>query len=268
MDKLLFDDIVSDTLLIPLWMRAEESRRSDRLFEDKEAEELVRLLSVDFSKFENKKLTRVGTAIRVSLFDHRAQRALRRKNPVLVHLGCGLDNRFGRVDTGEGIHINIDLPEVISFRNKLNINNNERNILMVGSILETDWMDALLEKYPEGSFSFFIEGVLVYFTEQQVRQLFIELIKRFRGASICFDGYSNRLVKKSDTHETVGQMKARFKWGIDDIKQLESWSPHLKHVSTDYMMKLHPGKWGRYSLVRLIPGMAKCAFVSVFRITP
>ncbi|XTD37220.1 hypothetical protein AB4I99_16335 [Citrobacter murliniae] len=60
MNKLLFDDIVSDTLLIPLWMRAEESRRPDRLFEDKEAEELVKLLSVDFSKFENKKLTRVG----------------------------------------------------------------------------------------------------------------------------------------------------------------------------------------------------------------
>lgn len=268
MDKLLFDDVISDTLLIPLWMRAEESRRSDRLFEDKEAEELVEILPVDFSKFENKTLSRVGTAIRVSVFDRHARSALRKKNPVLVHLGCGLDNRFNRVDNGEGLHINIDLPEVISLRNKLNINNNDRNIFMVGSILETDWMDSLLAKYPDSSFSFFIEGVLIYFSEQQVKQLFIELSNKFRGASICFDGYSNLMVKKSDTHETVGQMKASFKWACDDIKQLELWSPHLQHISTDYMMKLHLRKWGWYALYLLIPGMANCAFISVFRTTP
>lgn len=67
---------------------------------------------------------------------------------------------------------------------------------MAISLLETAWMDALLIQYPNHPFFFFIEGVLVYFSEQQVKQLFLELVKRFKGAQICFDAYSGWLVNK------------------------------------------------------------------------
>lgn len=46
--------------------------------------------------------------------------------------------------------------------------------------------------------------MLVYFSEQQVKQLFLELVKRFKGAQICFDAYSAWLVDKSgSTHSTI-----------------------------------------------------------------
>lgn len=267
-DKLLFDDAISDTLLIPLWMRAIESQRPDRLFEDKEAETIVKILPVNFDQFNNNIFTRVGTAIRVNLFDNQARLALKNtKQPILVHLGCGLDNRFNRVDDGTGIHINIDLPEVIAWREKLHLNSNERNISMSGSILETDWMDTLLAQYPNQPFYFFIEGVLVYFSQQQVKQLFLELVKRFKGAQICFDAYSGWLVDKYGAPQNItDQIRANYKWRYDNIKEPEEWSPDLIHLSTTYYLKLYPKRWGIYVLIRLFPKLANCSLISIFKI--
>lgn len=268
--KLLFDDAISDTLLIPLWMRAIESQRSDRLFEDKEAEAIVKLLPINFEQFNSNIFARLGTAIRVSLLDNQARLALKNaKQPILVHLGCGLDNRFNRVDDGTGIHINIDLPEVIAWREKLNLYSSERNISMSGSILETDWMDELLAKYPNHSFYFFIEGVLVYFSQQQVKQLFLELAKRFKGGQICFDAYTGWLVNKYGAPQDINdQMRASYKWCYDNIKEPEEWSSDLIHLSTTHYLKLYPKRWGIYILIRLFPKLANCSLVSVFQIKP
>lgn len=138
---------------------------------------------------------------------------------------------------------------------------------MAISLLETAWMDALLIQYPNHPFFFFIEGVLVYFSEQQVKQLFLELVKRFKGAQICFDAYSGWLVNKSgSTHSTTDQMRKNYKWRCDNIKQPEMWSSDLIHLSTTYFLKLYPKRWGIYTLVRLFPKIANCSFMSVFRI--
>jgi hypothetical protein len=34
---------------------------------------------------------------------------------------------------------------------------------------------------------------------------------------------------KSSMHETVKKSNATFKFGIDDVKEIEKWHPHLKY---------------------------------------
>lgn len=266
--KLIFNDPIADTLLIPLFMRAEESQKSDRLFEDKDAKNVIKQLPFDFSPFKNKRMSQTGTAIRVSLFDNIARQCLNQaENPVLVHLGCGLDNRFNRTDTGKGIHINIDLPEFIEWQNQLYSSQNERNISFSGSILETDWMDKLLKQYPDHAFSFFIEGVLIYFPETQVKQFFNNLMSHFSNVLVCFDSCTNWIVKHCDQHDTVRMMRANFKWGIDNPQLLESWSPRLKHIKTISLLKQHPKRWGFRSVFRLFPPIAKGCNILIYQIT-
>ena len=50
--RITLKDNVAETLLIPLWMRAEESKRSDALFHDEISCKLVNSIDYDFSKFD------------------------------------------------------------------------------------------------------------------------------------------------------------------------------------------------------------------------
>lgn len=106
---------------------------------------------------------------------------------------------------------------------------------------------------------------MVYFSEQQVKQLFLELVKRFKGAQICFDTYSGWLVNKSvSTHSTTDQMRKNDKWRCDNIKQPEIGSSDLTHLSTTDFLKLYPKRWGIYPLVRFFLKIANCSSMSVF----
>lgn len=55
-----FKSVVAETLLIPLYMRAKESRRSNPILKDKVAEELVESLEYDYTRFDKAKLSEVG----------------------------------------------------------------------------------------------------------------------------------------------------------------------------------------------------------------
>jgi len=53
-------------------------------------------------------------------FDRYAQDFLRcHPEAVVVHIGCGLDSRFERVDNGQVEWYDLDLPHVIELRRKL-----------------------------------------------------------------------------------------------------------------------------------------------------
>ena len=52
-----FKNIVAETLLIPLYMRAKESRRDNPILYDKAAERLADSLEYDYSQFDGAKGT-------------------------------------------------------------------------------------------------------------------------------------------------------------------------------------------------------------------
>ena len=65
-----FENIVAETLLIPLYMRAKENRRKNPILCDKLAEQLVENIEYDYSRFDGAKLSEVGCVIRGWYFDH------------------------------------------------------------------------------------------------------------------------------------------------------------------------------------------------------
>lgn len=201
---LSFADSVSETLFIPLWAKAEESKRPGGLLHDSEAERIVSLLPSDAFAFPKKKPMMLGSVVRSRYFDDIAMKALAQDGaPVLVHLGCGLDDRFGRTDRGAGTQVNIDLPDVMSLRERLMPPSNDRNVNWPGSLLDTDWMDRLRERWPNGSFTFFMEGLLMYFDEADVRRPFTEIACRFPGADLHFDACSSSMCKMVGNQEAI-----------------------------------------------------------------
>jgi O-methyltransferase involved in polyketide biosynthesis len=100
---------ISETLFITLYIRATESQRPDALIEDKKAEMLVKKISedglYDFSRIKSIHLSeenKLVITLRNRQFDRYARIFLaRHPDAVVVHIGCGLDTRFERVDNGQ-----------------------------------------------------------------------------------------------------------------------------------------------------------------------
>ena len=120
--KYEFKNVVAETLLIPLYMRAKESRRKgDAILKDTMAEQLVDSIEYDYSQFDGAKMSEVGCVVRGKYFDDAIRRfILSHPHPVVVNVGCGLDTRYQRIGNDQAaVFYELDLPEVIDLRRKL-----------------------------------------------------------------------------------------------------------------------------------------------------
>ena len=111
--KYEFKNVVAETLLIPLYMRAKESRRKgDAILKDTMAEQLVDSIEYDYSQFDGAKMSEVGCVVRGKYFDDAIRRfILSHPHPVVVNVGCGLDTRYQRIGNEQAaVFYELDLP--------------------------------------------------------------------------------------------------------------------------------------------------------------
>ena len=121
-----------------------ESRRPDAIIKDQAVVSLIDRLDYDFSGYKFGKEDEVAIILRNRQFDRFTQDFLKRfPNSVVVHLGCGLDSRFERVDNGVVEWYDLDLPEVIELRRKLLGGERPRYHLLPCSMLDEEWQDKL-----------------------------------------------------------------------------------------------------------------------------
>lgn len=111
---------------------------------------------------------KAALVLRNRQFDNYAQDFLSRcPEAVVVHIGCGLDSRFERVDNGKVEWYDLDLPEVIDLRRELTGGDSRRYHLLSCSVLNNAWIDSV-KTHRDRPFLFLAEGVLLYFEENQV----------------------------------------------------------------------------------------------------
>lgn len=264
-------DAVAETLLITLYAKAVESGKENPLITDAVAVDLVSKIDYNFSKFKNKTATSVGVAIRANHFDKVTKAFLQgNNNPIVVIVGCGLDARKQRIGeiAKKGRFYLLDLPEVINIRKEL-IPLEENETFIASSMLNKLWMNELIAKHPNGNFIFIIEGVLMYFEEEDNKVFFKQLAKRFYGAEIHFDMLNKWMSKKTAVHDTVSKTRATFKFGIDDEKEIEKWHHKLKHCQTTKFFELKGyKKMGRVLtfLMKFIPALKNSSQILNYRI--
>ena len=135
---------VAETLLITLNTRAIESQRPDAMIKDDKAVAIVAQGDFDHSRLRLQGNDEVSLILRMREFDRQAREFLTR-NPdgVVVHIGCGLDTRFERVDNGRVEWFDLDLPQVIALRRNLIGGEMERYRLLSGSVFESAWLEAM-----------------------------------------------------------------------------------------------------------------------------
>jgi len=220
---------VPETLLVPLYARAAESRRRRPILNDSKAIGMVESIDWDFQRF-NQRWRIIACTLRSVMFDEWVKEFLRsHPEGTVVEIGCGLNTRFERLDNGRLHWFDLDLPEVVELRRKF-FTDSERRTTLAASVLDPGWM-APVRQSP-GPYFFVAETVFVYLKEQEVKAALAQIAKNFPGASIAFDTTSRKAVDGGNKDHARRKLDARFAWACNDPREIESWNIGLRLVES------------------------------------
>jgi O-methyltransferase involved in polyketide biosynthesis len=209
---------VQETLLIPLYGRADLTRRGSPLIDDAKAVEMVDAIVYDFAKFDGTP-SLFGSVLRTRIYDYWISRWLR-DHPAgtVVEIGAGLNTRFERLDNGRVHWIDLDLPDAMELRRRF-FAETDRRRLFAGSVLDEEWLEAVASS--PGPWFFAAEAVLIYLPEADVRRTLRRVARRFPGSPIAFDTWGSWMLEHQDEHDTLASMEARVEWACDDPAEFE-----------------------------------------------
>lgn len=232
---------IQETLLLTLWARAVEATKVDPILRDTKSLEIMEQIDYDFSKLEKAKGTQIGACLRGLMFDDWVKSFLQENSGgTIVEIGCGLNTRFERLDNSQVQWFDLDMPDSIAVREKY-FQETERRKFIASSVLDDSWVDAV-KTVNSGPIMFVAEGVLMYFTEAQVKQLLALLVKNFPGCYFVFDSMSPFMVKKQKQHDAIKHYSAKFVWGIKDIRDIAKWDSRYQVTEVKFMRDA-PGKY-------------------------
>ncbi|MEM6999198.1 MAG: class I SAM-dependent methyltransferase [Pseudomonadota bacterium] len=206
---------VQETLLLPLWGRAYESRQENPRLIDNKAVEILEQLDYDFSVIEQtQRLGQHGWVARSLQTDNVVKRFIKdHPHATIVNLGCGMDTTFSRVDNGLITFFELDFPDVIELRKNFYADD-ERHKSIAASMHETDWFEQL---NPTDGLMFLAGGVFMYSDESQMRKFFTSVVDEFGSCEFCFDALSPLGLK-------IGKKMVLKKGGMDSFQESEGWS--------------------------------------------
>ncbi|MEM6806547.1 MAG: class I SAM-dependent methyltransferase [Bacteroidota bacterium] len=230
---------IQETLLLPLWGRAYETRKNKPRLVDRRAQEIIEKTNYDFSNIEKTQALSQHSWVARSLHTDKVTREFIQKHPkaTIVNIGCGLDTTFNRIDNGEILFYELDLPEVIALRKEIFTDTSRRRSI-ASSFLDTEWF---AEIEVRDGLLFLAGGVLMYFDEEQIKAFFIKVADHFKNCEFFFDSLSPlgiKIAKKMVLKKGGMGMSMEGGWGLKPIKSLEKWDERIKVID---VIPMHRG---------------------------
>lgn len=243
---------VPETMLWTLGNRAMETPRSDRVLADPMAADLVERLDYDFRGHFGPPT--VFHSVRARVCDDLIRSYLSRnlEEPVVISLGEGLDSQLWRINDERLRWVSVDVPEAIRVREQL-LPSHPRASNVACSALDPAWMEAV----PADVQPFITAaGLLMYFTEQEVRSLLTRISQRFRGAEIYFDTIPPFFSRKTLKGWKVTRLYTAppMPWGIsyEDIPAFLRSIPNLEPVLVQTYADPYPKRTRLFKLLSYI----------------
>ena len=260
---------VSATSFLTLYCHAADARSGEPVLNDIKSLEIAAFLDTFLSSSADP-LARdlVAGRLKGSLVTHIAMRAKRYDDyvrdflsrypkGVVVNIGCGLDSRFFRTDNGTVQFYDLDLPEVVSLRQRF-FRETSRYHQIASSVLDHEWMD--LVSVHRGPFLFMAEGVFMYLRPDKVKSLVLELQKRFPGSELVCEVVNGKWLKgpfgnivdfKMRRELHIGK-EAAFQSGISHTREMEEWTPGIEFLDDWSYLDSYEKKLGWLRIFRNI----------------
>ncbi|MCF7940408.1 MAG: class I SAM-dependent methyltransferase [Spirochaetia bacterium] len=263
-------DTERETLLIPLYGKAVESRKRRPILYDAKALEIIQSFDYDFSALKIPQKTNTMMCLRAKLIDT-AARAFVRDHPHsrVLHLGCGLDSRYVRIDDTNVDWYDLDHPEVISIRREF-FPETDTYHLIGSSVTEPAW----LQQVPsDGRPSLVVaEGLFMYLDEQQIKTLLQDIRERTGPYTLIFDAFNVFTSRMVRNHPSLKKTGASIRWGIDDPEELTRWfsgiqfTEEIFFTSNEVIDDLGCGTRITYRIAHIVPMARKAHRILVYEI--
>jgi O-methyltransferase involved in polyketide biosynthesis len=265
---------VEETLLVPLYGRAIESRGKHPILVDPKAAQMVEAIDWDFQRF-GQRWRVLACALRSAMFDVPVAEFLRcHPEGTVVEIGCGLNTRFERLDNGRVHWFDLDLPDTIELRRRF-FSETERRTMLAASVVDPAWIETV--RRSPGPYFFVAETVFVYLEEAQVRAALGQIARSFPGAGIVFDTVSRKGIEGGNKDHANRKLAARFAWACGDPREIERWEIGLRVTESRSMVDVPDSLKPRLSLKtrimfnvlrRLIPRITDSYRLNVFAVRP
>ena len=245
---------VEKTLFIPLWCRAQASKKYPTLLYDPKAVELVETIDYDFSSIAEKfdTLYKLSSVVRAKHLDDET-RAYIAEHPSasVINLGAGLDTGFYRVDNGLIQWYDLDLPNVVALRQQL-IPETARTHYIAKSLFDMSWCNEI--KHTNDGVFVVSATVLMYFEEAQVRRFFSSLADELPGAEMAFNIYTTLEASRiNEALRRIGAGGATITWALDDVNKMSAWDARIAIIDAfPYFKKIRRDPtWGEETIKRI-----------------
>jgi O-methyltransferase involved in polyketide biosynthesis len=203
---------VNKTLYIPLYGKSYVSKKGI-LLHDPKAEEIWAAEGFPLKGKSRSKWLAYYMGCRAAVFDNWVKRQLSiTPDAVVIHIGCGMDSRVLRVGITGGSWYDVDFPEVIEERKRYYPEFSGYRMLGA-DVTDPNWLDSI----PKGTQAVVImEGVSMYLTAPQLRELTERLCAHFQELSLLMDCYTVFAARMSKYKNPINDVGVTEVHGMDD----------------------------------------------------
>ncbi len=232
---------VSETLWLPLFAKAIESKRKNGYIIDQKSIEIAEKackLNPELSKWWksiSKELQGIMIWRNISIDSHVQNFTTAHIPSTIVNIGAGLCTRQNRFNKKSIMWLDFDLPEVKKVWCEF-YSESDQHKYFTSSIFETQWINEI-KSAKKGPILFIAEGLFMYFSKKQVLTLLQQLATHFPTSEIVFEAYSKFLLMlpQSDVKKTSAK-NFPHPWGVKTGKDFEKWDPRFIHIGDNYLM--------------------------------
>lgn len=211
-------DGVNKTLYIPLYGKAYVSKKGI-ILDDKKAEEIWAAEGFVLKGKSKSKWLAYYMGMRSAVFDSWLKdRLAEDSKAVVIHIGCGMDSRVIRVGKSGSMWYDVDFPDVIEERKRY-YTQTEKYRMLCGDARECGWLDSIKDS---DHAVVVMEGVSMYLTCDELRNLMAGICNHFDKVSLLVDCYTVMAAKMSKYKNPINDVGVTEVYGIDDPKILQN----------------------------------------------
>jgi O-methyltransferase involved in polyketide biosynthesis len=228
-------DGVARTMLLTLRARAEEQDQASPILTDSWSADWYEHMPTydDLDAWYNAPF-QLATVIRSAIIDEMASSVIEQHDsPLVVELGAGLSTRYFRIGEGKSRWIDLDMPEAMVVRRKLDMAVTD-HWFIAADFVETDEWLAQLPDAKGKDVIFIAEGALMFAEKSKVEALIETLKQNYKGAMFIFDVINPSYVDRAN--EAFEKFEAPMQWGIEPkkVKSLGVKVDETRFLLTEY----------------------------------
>jgi O-methyltransferase involved in polyketide biosynthesis len=206
------------TMLATFYAKALDAELPKPILGDRLAKEIADRIDYDWKKTAITPGNSPSVTTRSAHFDRWARQFLAvHPDAVVLHLGCGLDGRYFRLDPGPGVEwYDVDYPDVAAIRTKL-YPTHENYHVIAASVTDPAWFADIPRDRPTLMIG---EGLTMYLTEEDGVALLRRVVEHAPSGELQFDAFNSLGIKSQWMNTVVRRSGATLHWGIngpDDI---------------------------------------------------